>query len=73
MLDRSLINKKYPPVVFNVKKQRLKFFAKATGQTDPVYFDELIAKEKGYPTILAPPMFLTTVGHEQDNPYQYNP
>ena len=71
MLDRSLINKKYPTVKFDIEKQRLKFFSKATGQTDPVYFDEIIAREKGFPSILAPPTFLTTVGYEQNNPYQY--
>ena len=71
MLDRSLINKKYPLVTFDVETQRLIFFAKATGQTDPVYFDEEIAKEKGHPSLLAPPTFLTVVGHEQDDPYKH--
>tara|TARA_B100001996_G_scaffold376397_1_gene357590 strand:+ start:893 stop:1330 length:438 start_codon:yes stop_codon:yes gene_type:complete len=71
MLKRSLINKKYPPVIFDVQKQRIIFFAKATGQTDPVYFDESKAKEKGFPSLLAPPTFLTVVVYEQDNPYEY--
>ena len=71
MLDRSLINKSYPPIIFDVEKQRVKFFSKATGQTDPVYFDEDVAKEKGFPSLLAPPTFLTTVSHEKKNPYQY--
>ena len=71
MLDRSLINKNYPTIKFDIEKQRLKFFSKATGQTDPIYFDEIIAREKGFPSILAPPTFLTTVAYEQDNPYQY--
>ena len=71
MLDRSLINKRYPPISFDVEKQRLRFFAKATGQTDPVYFDEQAARENGHPSILAPPTFLTVVGHEQEKPYKY--
>tara|TARA_B100001250_G_scaffold205626_1_gene176505 strand:- start:215 stop:652 length:438 start_codon:yes stop_codon:yes gene_type:complete len=71
MLNRSLINKKYPPVIFDVQKQRIIFFAKATGQTDPVYFDESKAKGKGFPSLLAPPTFLTAVVYEQDNPYEY--
>ena len=71
MLDRSLINKTYPPVIFDIEKQRVKFFSKATGQTDLVYFDEYVAKENGFPSLLAPPTFLTTVSHEQKNPYQY--
>ena len=71
MLNKSLINKSYPPIIFDIEKQRVRFFSKATGQTDPVYFDEDIAKEKGFPSLLAPPTFLTTVSHEQRNPYQY--
>ncbi len=71
MLDRSLINKNYPTIKFDIEKQRLKFFSKATGQTDPIYFDEIIAREKGFPSILAPPTFLTTVEHEQKDPFQF--
>ena len=71
MLNRSLINKTFPTIKFDVEKQRVKFFSKVTGQTDPVYFDEKAALEKGYPSLLTPPTFLTTVGHEQKNPYQY--
>ena len=71
MLDRSLMNKKYPPLTFDVEKQRLRFFAIATGQKDPVYFDESFAKQRGHPSLLAPLTFLTTVGNEQDNPFQY--
>ena len=71
ILNKSLINKSYPPVEFDVEKQRVKFFSKVTGQTDPVYFDEKAAQKKGYPSLLAPPTFLTAVGYEQKNPYQY--
>ena len=71
MLNRSLINKTFPIIKFDVEKQRVKFFSKVTGQTDPVYFDDKAALEKGYPSLLTPPTFLTTVGHEQKNPYQY--
>ena len=49
MLDRSFINKTYPPIIFDVEKQRVKFFSKATGQTDPIYFDEDVAKKKWLP------------------------
>ena len=71
MLNKSLINKTYPPIIFDIEKQRVRFFSKATGQTDPVYFDEDIAKENGFPSLLAPPTFLTTINHGQENPYQY--
>ena len=70
-IDKKLIGKQYPDISFTIEKQRLRFFSKATSQTDPIYFNEKIAKQKGYPSIVAPPTFLTTVGYEKDNPYDF--
>jgi hypothetical protein len=30
-----------------------------------------LQKKNGHPSLLAPPTFLTVVGHEQDEPYKY--
>ena len=64
MLDRSLIGKKYSPVIFTITDQRLKFFSKATAQTDPIYFDHENAVKQGYKGIVCPPTFLIVVGME---------
>ncbi|MES1990360.1 MAG: MaoC family dehydratase N-terminal domain-containing protein [Pseudomonadota bacterium] len=58
MLDKSLIGLETKPRSVDVEKGQLAFFAKATGQTDPVYFDESAAKAAGHPAIPAPPTFL---------------
>jgi len=71
MLNRNLIGKTYEPVIFKVTDQRLKFFAKATGQTDPIYFDHDIAVNQGHKGIVCPPTFLILVGMEQKNPFQF--
>jgi len=71
MLNRNLIGKTYEPVIFKVTDQRLKFFAKATGQTDPIYFDHDIAVKQGHKGIVCPPTFLILVGMEQKNPFQF--
>jgi len=71
MLNQSLIGKMYPETFVLVEKQKLKLFAKATQQSDPIYFDEEIAKKNGHPSILAPLTFLTIIGYEQEKPYQY--
>ena len=71
MFDRSLIGKKYPQIIFEIKEERLKLFAKATGQSDQLYTNVKFAKEKGHPSLLAPPTFLTVVSMEQEDPYQY--
>lgn len=36
----------------------LKFFAKATGETNPIYFDDAAAKAAGHPGIPMPPTYL---------------
>ena len=36
----------------------LKFFARATGAPDPVYFDEEAARAAGHPALPAPPTYL---------------
>ena len=71
MLNRNLIGKTYEPVIFRITDQRLKFFAKATGQTDPIYYDHDIAISQGHKGIVCPPTFLIVVGMEQKNPFQF--
>jgi len=58
MLDRSLIGHEFPPRFTDVEKGQLRFFAKATGETNPVYFDEDAARAAGHPNLPAPPTFL---------------
>ncbi len=41
-----------------VEAGRLQFFAKATGQADPVYSDEAAARAAGHPALPVPPTFL---------------
>jgi acyl dehydratase len=71
ILDRDFIGKQYPTITFDVELQTVLLFAKATGQDDPIYFDNEVAKESGFPAIPAPPTFLIVVAMKQDNPYLY--
>lgn len=64
MLDTSLRGKKLPPHTFEVEKGRLRFFAKATGQSDPIYIDEEAARQAGYPSLPVPPTFFFCMGME---------
>ena len=71
VLNKNLIGKEYPAITLKVKKEILVAFSRSTGQVDPIYFDERTAKENGYPTIIAPPTFLTVIAMQQENPYEY--
>jgi acyl dehydratase len=58
MIDRQFIGHASPPFEVLVESGRLRFFAKATGQTDPLYTDEVAARAAGHPGLLVPPTFL---------------
>ena len=60
-----------PPNTLTMDRGRLRLFAKATGQTDRVYFDLEAAKAAGYPDLLVPPTFLFAVDLEQPDPFLF--
>ena len=57
MLDRSFIGREYESFSFEVEKGRIRQFADAIGDDNPIYRDEAAAKAEGYATIPAPPTF----------------
>jgi acyl dehydratase len=57
MVDKAHIGKIYGRVTTEVEKGRLRFFAKAIGETDPVYTDEAIALDAGYRSLPVPPTY----------------
>lgn len=71
MIDKSFIGHEQAPIKVDIEKGRLKFFAKATGQKDPIYLDEEAAKAAGYPALPAPPTFLFSVEMERKNPMEF--
>ena len=58
MIDRKWIGHELPPSVLPIDRRRLQFFAKAIGETDPVYTDLEAARAAGYADLPAPPTFL---------------
>jgi hypothetical protein len=68
MIDRSFIGRTLPPFEVEVEKGALRFFAKATGQADPVYVDTAAAKAAGYPDLPVPPTYLFCLEMAAPNP-----
>jgi acyl dehydratase len=58
MIDRSWIGRELPAATFDLERGRLAFFARAIGETDPVYRSHDAARAAGHPDIPAPPTFL---------------
>jgi acyl dehydratase len=57
MIDRRHIGLKLPSATMLVEAGALRLFAKATGQTDPIFFDEQAAQRAGYRSIVAAPTY----------------
>jgi len=58
MIDKKWIGHELPAAEMVVERGRLLFFAKAIGETNPVYTDSEAAKAAGHADLLAPPTFL---------------
>lgn len=58
MIDKKWIGHELPASQLPIERSRLRFFAKAIGETDPLYTDLAAARDAGYPDLPAPPTFL---------------
>ncbi|ODU07478.1 MAG: acyl dehydratase [Pseudonocardia sp. SCN 72-86] len=70
MIDPELARSvAFAPLTVTVERGRLAFFAKATGQADPVYSDVEAAKAAGHPDLPVPPTFLFGLEMEVPEPF----
>ena len=56
-LPTEKIGKTYAPTVYAVGREKVREYAEAVGETNPLYFDVEVARAAGYDDVLAPPMF----------------
>lgn len=68
MIDRTQIGVQVQAFSTDVEAGRLRFFAKATGQADPLYSDPAVARAHGYPGLPVPPTFLFCLESDAPNP-----
>jgi acyl dehydratase len=60
-MNAALVGKSYPPMRYEVGREKLREFATAVGESDPLYHDEEIAKAAGHPDLPAVPTFPVVV------------
>ncbi|MFD1811527.1 MaoC family dehydratase N-terminal domain-containing protein [Rhodococcus gannanensis] len=70
-LDRSVVGREFAPVSLLVTRSRLQNFAKATGQSDPIYTDVDAAKQAGHRDLPVPPTFVFGIELEAPNPFAF--
>jgi acyl dehydratase len=61
-LDQSFIGRSYPPSrPYEVSREKIREFADAIGDPDPIYRDPGAARAAGHPDVIAPPTFAIIV------------
>lgn len=70
-ISPDVVGRQFAPLTVTIERGRLRFFAKATGQTDPVYSDLDAARAAGFPDLPVPPTFLFGLELEQPDPFAW--
>lgn len=70
-IDRSAIGRELPGGTLLITRSRLRDFAKATGQTDPIYVDLDAAKQAGHRDLPVPPTFVFGVDLTGPDSFSY--
>jgi acyl dehydratase len=60
-LNLGLVGKSYASITYEVSREKIREFATAVGETNPICHDLETAKDAGYPEQVAPPTFATVL------------
>jgi acyl dehydratase len=73
-LDPSFKGRTYPPGwVYEVSREKIKEFADAIGDANPVYLDPEAARAAGHKDVIAPPTFLMLINLRATNVIIHDP
>lgn len=71
-IDRNTaLAREFEPLVVDVERGRLRAFATAIGETDPLYSDVDAAKQAGHPDLPVPPTFFFSLELDYPDPVGY--
>jgi acyl dehydratase len=70
-IDSSAIGRELPGRSLLVTRSRLRNFAKATGQQDPIYTNVEAAKQSGHRDLPVPPTFFFGIELESPDPFGF--
>jgi acyl dehydratase len=71
--ERSAIGKTYEPTTYAVGREKVREYASAVGETNPLHFDVEAARAAGYADVVAPPMFAVVYASRAVGPALFDP
>src|SRR6266403_2576225 len=57
-VSTAAVGKRYAPTVYAVGREKIREYALAVGETNPLYLDPQAARAAGHRDVVAPPMFV---------------
>lgn len=73
-LDTSFVGRQYPPAPpYEVSREKIREFAVAIGDENPLYLERLAAQGAGYRDVIAPPTFAIVYSMGLSNQAIYDP
>lgn len=67
------IGKQLPPVTYAVGREKIREYARAVGETNPLHLDVEAARAAGYADVVAPPMFAVVYSAPAVGPGIFDP
>jgi acyl dehydratase len=72
-MNTAAVGKSYPPTVYAVGREKIKEYALAVGETNPLHLDPEAARAAGYRDVVAPPMFCVVYCGQAVGPAIFDP
>ncbi|HTA15725.1 MAG TPA: MaoC family dehydratase N-terminal domain-containing protein [Solirubrobacteraceae bacterium] len=72
-VNTKAIGKTYEPTTYAVGREKIKEYARAVGETNPLHLDEKAARDAGYADVVAPPMFAVVYSSPSVAPSLFDP
>jgi len=72
-VNADAIGKAYPVSVYAVGREKVREYAHAVGETNPLYLNVAAAREAGYADVVAPPMFAVVFAGRAITPALFDP
>src|SRR6201994_119280 len=72
-VNKQAIGKTYEPVVYAVGREKIREYASAVGETNPLHLDVEAARAAGYADVVAPPMFAVVFAGKSVVPALFDP
>jgi acyl dehydratase len=72
-VNAEAVGKTYAPTVYAVGREKIREYAHAVGETDPLHLDPEAARAAGFRDVVAPPMFCVVYSSPSVAPALFDP